>query len=604
MQMTQSRFYNEFIKRNLLSETFLGERLEGSFLFLSFCCVLDSLFLDAARTKKYGNPRIAIVSNKYISGRVLETLNDFAEAVQLPDLQHEEASRLLDEALADTPVDLTVLSSLNWFALDAHLIFQRLYFNLRPSGFILCQSTEIQKDANILSFSVTEKMFAEAAAEGGFSASFLVQDNIALQNEAYLDSVNVRWEKIQQKPNHKKSIILSASEMPRVFLGKRIDRASTLFARDNRATPQALIYSNFLEVVDDMFYWTLEFVRALDELGFSITVASTNKKKVNLEDVKDLFGFELKSSWEFMQFNSENELVKYAKQNKYQLFVNSTSSASIQSLGDMGVFLLNFPEPLSEKELQNVQTYKLIACRSDWTAWHVKMRWGDSLSPVVLTPPIADIHFRQRASNISTRGKQRLIIDIGYFGVLGNNRCQIESIEAFCSLLDKGILSPQWKLVVAGYLKEDKDTNEYFDRCCKQAERGNIEVIANPFNEKLCELYKEAAAIWQFSGISLNFGQKPEQCEDISYLAMNSVAYGVIPIVFHRGGMSSLIDFGCNGFNFGSLSELEDICALIEKNYGRDLHKMLFENSLELSKKYTFSMFKDRLENVLRNQEF
>ena len=85
-------------------------------------------------------------------------------------------------------------------------------------------------------------------------------------------------------------------------------------------------------------------------------------------------------------------------------------------------------------------------------------------------------------------------------------------------------------------------------------------------------------------------------------VALDCYTYGVIPIVYHRGGMTHIIEHGKNGFCFADLDELKKIMELLDKRVGGSFHRRMFTNCQQQAESYSFPAFKDQIENYLRRE--
>jgi glycosyltransferase involved in cell wall biosynthesis len=78
------------------------------------------------------------------------------------------------------------------------------------------------------------------------------------------------------------------------------------------------------------------------------------------------------------------------------------------------------------------------------------------------------------------------------------------------------------------------------------------------------------------------------------------MSFGVIPIVFHGGGLSETVKYSFNGFLFKTRKELVNYLKYLIVSPDKDIEKMRM-NAKETSKHFTFANFKEKMELILKN---
>lgn len=364
---------------------------------------------------------------------------------------------------------------------------------------------------------------------------------------------------------------------------------------------KALIYNNYLNTSGGGERSTLDLARALSSLGFEITIACAQKNSFSLQSLSEAFGIPEALSWSVFECENETEIEDYLLKNDFYLFANHTTSSFMPNKAPFGIYVVMFPFLRDENSRVALRTYNLVSCISNFTQTYVHLFWGEDLPTTVIPPPISDSLLR--SSPPPFEEKEKLIILIGRFNVFGHHKRQLDAIEAFLALQQRGVLDKSWRFVVAGHLNPGAETARYFERCQELSQGTNVSVEANLSFSELRELYMRASVLWQFTGTGLPFGVDPGKCEHLGLAAMDCFAYGTIPMIYQRSGMSSLINYGVDGFSFGSIAELEEVMRLIAGDFGGSYHRELYQNGLVRRNDFSLEHFTSQLKSALAERE-
>src|SRR5690606_27619196 len=93
--------------------------------------------------------------------------------------------------------------------------------------------------------------------------------------------------------------------------------------------------------------------------------------------------------WKLLEFESEDDLEDWIIENRCEVFVNHTYGSFMANPADIGLYVVMFPQVIGELEKENLATYNLISCISQFTESYVKLRWGNDLTTEVIVPPIS-----------------------------------------------------------------------------------------------------------------------------------------------------------------------------------------------------------------------
>jgi len=365
------------------------------------------------------------------------------------------------------------------------------------------------------------------------------------------------------------------------------------------AQQTALIYNNFFETRGGGERSSLDLALALEALGFDVALASAQTCSVSVQELNQSFGISEEHQWPLYEFSSETELEEFIAGERFDVFVNHTSCSFMPNRASCGIYMAMFPLVSPPAAKTALRTYDAIACNSPFTKNYVLRRWGRDLNVVVIPPPVSKVH---QAKKPEFEQKEALILNVGRFNVFGHNKCQLEAVRTFSQFVEDGVVDPSWKLLVAGHVNESPETNDYVQQCRDAAgAAANIEIRTNISLGELCLCYQRASVVWQFTGIGLLFGEKPGNCEHLGLAALDGFAYGAIPVVYHRGGMTYFIKHGFNGYCFGSAEELAQITRLLAHSFGTEFHRKLFDYTCESVQYFTFDVFKSKIAKVLEH---
>ena len=360
--------------------------------------------------------------------------------------------------------------------------------------------------------------------------------------------------------------------------------------------PRALIFNQYLQTAGGGERLCFEIAAALEHLGYEVHFIMAAFCDVHVPTLARAFGIFPQGEWPVIHVADQATVAKVCKEGNYSIFINNTFESFLPNPAPIGMYVNMFPQPITKEHREAIASYAIVECISNFTELYTQRRWGAELNRIIMEPPISEIHFQKEP--ISLAEKEKLILCIGRFNVRGHNKCQLEAIKVFVDSQKKGVLSEDWRLVVAGRLNEGADNMCYLSECLK-AGNGNVTILENISLDYLTSLYRKASALWQFTGFGKPFGYDPELCEHLGLVALDCFAYGTIPIVFHRGGLPYLISHGVNGYSFGTVEELQSIMHLIDRNFGSSFHEFQLIHAQNSAQHFTFDAFERKIQNAL-----
>lgn len=359
---------------------------------------------------------------------------------------------------------------------------------------------------------------------------------------------------------------------------------------------KALIYNKYLNTAGGGERLTLDWCLALSHLGYEITIVTSHDFSQTVESLCDVFGIRGAERWSLKMLDTEDEVRSFCEEGCFDLFVNGTFCSSMVNPAPIGLYALMFPQPINPTALQNLLSYQKVLVISEFSKIYTKYWWGDNFSVHTLPPPISNSHIS--AEGVHFAAKEKLILNVGRFNVDGHCKRQLDVIQTFQRFLAEGVIGSDWHLHVVGNLNAGNDNQRYLDECFKIA-GWNVHIETNVPFSRLQMLYRKASALWQFTGIHLPSGQLPQHCEHLGLVAMDSLCFGSIPMVYQRSGVAYMIDYGKNGFTFASIDELSSIMRLLDRSFGTCAHRDMYDCARDFSKELGFESFKGHLASYL-----
>lgn len=364
----------------------------------------------------------------------------------------------------------------------------------------------------------------------------------------------------------------------------------------NNPPKRALVYNRFLSTEGGGERACLDLCGALDTLGYTITLVTDPAFRGELSDLCRIFGMTKGADWTLERIGDEEAIAAYCAQGNFDLFVNHTFESSMPNPAPLGIYLLMFPQALSGTARTHLRTYTTILTISEFSQIHLQHRWGVGFPTHVLPPPISAGH---TGATPFLSEKERLILVVGRFNVAGHHKRQLEAIRAFRSMQQQGAMTPQWQLHLVGNLNTGHANERYFQRCVREAKGGDITIEANVTFDRLQDLYRRAVCLWQFTGSALTLGAEPEKCEHLGLAALDGLAYGTLPFVYERSGVSYLIDHGGNGFVFKDTTELTAMMRFLDRAFGGPTHASMFRRATATAERFGVDTYLEQLRLVL-----
>ena len=233
--------------------------------------------------------------------------------------------------------------------------------------------------------------------------------------------------------------------------------------------------------------------------------------------------------------------------------------------------------------------YKFISNSPYTTKWLTK--WG--LNPITIPPYIEDKLFTNNKSK-----KEKIILSVGRFFSHLHKKNQEEIIETFKLLKLSNSLFKNYKLVLAGGLKEED--KKYFDKL-KLIAKNDSSIIFKPniSLDELYKLYQLSTYFWHFTGLKVDEEKHPEKVEHFGIAPLEAMASGCITFCHNSGNPKEIIKDLETGILFNNEKDLLQKMDMLEKN---DILRIkIIKNGQKFVKNnYNYQVFKKKIfESIL-----
>lgn len=192
-----------------------------------------------------------------------------------------------------------------------------------------------------------------------------------------------------------------------------------------------------------------------------------------------------------------------------------------------------------------LRSYDTIASNSTFTAGWVQRMWG--VPSQVLYPPVNSVE--------PAPEKEHLILSLGRFFDPSRGHCkkQVEMVQAFRSLVERG-LAGDWQLhLVGGVSAPDRD---YAMRVKAEAQGLPVKVHMNAPGAVVSDLLARSSIYWHAGGIGEDPELHPDRFEHFGIAVVEAMTAGLVPVVFGAAGPAEIVQDGTSGLHFRDVAAL------------------------------------------------
>jgi glycosyltransferase involved in cell wall biosynthesis len=336
---------------------------------------------------------------------------------------------------------------------------------------------------------------------------------------------------------------------------------------------RAAIYNPYLDTLGGGERYTSVFALVLAKNGYDVDlewkdegIKDTLEKRfgINLDGVRIVKDIKRGDGYDLCFWVSDGSIpMLHARNNILHFQVPFQGVGGKSLLNKMKLFRIN-----------------KIVCNSNFTKGFIDKEYG--VNSIVIYPPV-DVE------SIKPRRKENIILFVGRFSQILQNKGQEILIKTFCKMYDFGL--KDWRLVLAGgtevgvgdYLKKLKDISIGYP----------IEIIESPDFKTLKDLYGKTKIFWSASGFGMNENKNPEKVEHFGITVVEAMTGGAVPLIYNSGGHKEIVEENVNGMLWKTTNDLAKETWNLVKD-GRLLHRFAIE-SRKSSEKYSVDSFEKQI---------
>lgn len=335
----------------------------------------------------------------------------------------------------------------------------------------------------------------------------------------------------------------------------------------------------------------LSIIEILAEKGYEVTIFWDKDLK---EKIKDRFQLRFVDQYSFSPniFKQSNPLKTYLTLSLYDYFFYVTDGSYFASGAKNNYVFAMVPDKnlysLSITNRLKLFNYKFISNSPYTTKW--LNAWG--ISPDTITPYLTPDILESKLVK-----KEKTILSVARFFPHLHSKNQAEIISAFKRLKKANSQFGDYKLVLAGGLKEED--REYFNKLRSEAgDDLSIVFKTNLDKQELVDLYRSSKYFWHFTGLKANEKIHPEMVEHFGIAPLEAMATGTITFCHNSGGPKEFVVDGQTGFLFDDIDELVSKMVIVENDLV--LKDKIAKQAYDLVKKrYNYETFKDTVLKLL-----
>lgn len=337
---------------------------------------------------------------------------------------------------------------------------------------------------------------------------------------------------------------------------------------------RAAIYNPYLDTLGGGERYTVSFARVLVEAGWDVDL-EWNDTSIK-EKLQKRFGINL---------GGINIVRDIKRGDGYDLcfWVSDGSIPTLKSRKNFLHFQIPFHGVGGNNLLNKMKLIRIrkIICNSQFTKKVIDKEYG--VDSMVIYPPI-DV------SHIKSKRKENLILFVGRFSQLKQNKNQDVLVKTFKKMCDKSL--KDWKLVLAGGV--EVGVTDYLKNLEKLSEGYPVEIIKSPDFSVLKDLYGKAKIFWSASGYGEDEEKNPEKVEHFGITVVEAMAAGAVPLVYDAGGHKEIVVNGVNGFLWHNTQELIGKTNEVLRN-----RTNFIKSAVNASMRYSYDEFRKNITKIL-----
>lgn len=231
-------------------------------------------------------------------------------------------------------------------------------------------------------------------------------------------------------------------------------------------------------------------------------------------------------------------------------------------------------------QLDFLDSYDGILANSAYTQAWVRRLWGRDST--VLHPPVTSMPRGEKAP---------MILSVGRFFLpgTGHNKKQLEMVEAFRRLCERGVSGWEYHLV-GGCAPEHA---AYLDQIRTAADRLPVVLHPDAAGTELRDLYARASIFWHAAGLGEQVERHPDRYEHFGIATVEAMSAGAVPVVIDAAGQIEIVDQGASGYRFRTLDGLVRQTEILIANPA--WRRQLSHAAQQRARAFDWTVFADRI---------
>ncbi|KKP87006.1 MAG: Glycosyl transferase [Candidatus Roizmanbacteria bacterium GW2011_GWA2_35_8] len=206
------------------------------------------------------------------------------------------------------------------------------------------------------------------------------------------------------------------------------------------------------------------------------------------------------------------------------------------------------------------------------------------IDPITITPYIDN--------QLKPGKKEKIILSVGRFFPHLHNKNQVQIIETFKKLKNKYKEFLNYKLILAGGLKNED--RSYFEQLKSLSGDSSIIFKLNISLDELYGLYGLSTYFWHFTGLGVDEKNHPDSVEHFGIAPLEAASSGCLVLCHNSGGPKEIFTNEENGVLFENENDLIKSIKKLEDNL--PLKNKIVSNGVKLAKnKYNYQLFKNKV---------
>ncbi|MEO6508932.1 MAG: glycosyltransferase [Patescibacteria group bacterium] len=356
------------------------------------------------------------------------------------------------------------------------------------------------------------------------------------------------------------------------------------------------LYDPYLDIIGGGERHALSILKVLEDeydpvVFWNENLSSKISKQLNLsfktpiQFKKDIF-----KDKRISKFQKTNEL------SKLDIFIYMTDGSYFFCTAKKNIVFALVPDKNLFK-MSMMNKIKMMNClfvtNSKFSQYHLNT-WG--VKAEILYPYLDDSLLNYDPTEVK---KEKIILSVGRFFTQLHAKRQDIMIEYFKRMKQELPQLKEYKLVLAGGLKEED--KEYYQKIENMANGDNtIELKPNISYDDLQDLYKQAEIYWHFTGYAVDEDKNPQHTEHLGITPLEAMSYGDIAFCYKAGGLKETVQDELTGYLFSSYEEL---VKKLQRYFSNNDHKEMQQNAKKfINQTFSYDVFKKNVYRLFLNK--